>query len=317
MSETENRTASEAAESETVEMPDVRELKTDDLVSLIDDGTVPDSEPEAEPEEPTEQPEEETEAEEVEEPEEAEEATEEPTETPDALKDEPDENQVRLTEAQATAKHFESVAGRVSGKLGYVEQQKKSLENQVAQLQQQLQASQQPKGEAPEFTEQWQQSATQAAPAQQPAVDQNAIYHSANAVKQSLADFAQANPEIAPVKDGTQVLDEAFAKEIQARGTDILNLAQSGDALGAQQASHHIYAEAWSKVQRDRAVTARQEMERRKVDQAEKFKKNKRAQASASTAGKRASPPKRRVSSVKDLSNDDLAKLVESRAGLE
>ena len=138
-------------------------------------------------------------------------------------------------------------------------------------------------------------------------MDQNAVFYSANAIRQALADFSNENPGIMTEQHGQPVVDPDFLKEIESRSADILNLAQSGDALTAHNMSRHIYAEAFSKVQRDRARAASaQAAERRTADQAASLKKKKRAQASAGVSSKRASPPSKKINGPADMTTAQL-----------
>jgi len=327
MSETEQGTAEEV-EPSTVPLSDA---SNDDLADLINSGSLsPDreEEPDLGEDPPQQDP---LADEDTNDEEEVQEDTDEVEAEPDALSDEgkaeeeaepePDEHQLRLNEAEATAKHFETVAGRLGGKLGFIENQNKTLSEQVRQLSSVVQRLQggQSNGEAPEFTEQWDRTA-QAPPAQtpqKPSVDQNAVYHSANAVRQALADFSNSNPDVMTEQDGKSIVDPGFVEEIRVRYDELLNLAQSGDAMTAQASSAYIYAEALSKVKRDRAVAARQEMERRRADQAASLKQKKRAQASAGTSTKRASPRARTIRSPSDLTDAELKRAINSRAGLD
>jgi hypothetical protein len=286
---------------------DPSELSKEDLTELINTGELPEPTPDeqADSQESDEQADADQEAEpetdDAEQPPAADEADDEQAE------EVVDPQQARLDEAIARARHFETVAGRLGGKIGFLERQNQQQQQQILQL------SQASARDADGFDTQQQMSQPAIQP--QPSTDPNAMYLSQQAVSSQFANFAQRNPGIVDPK-GPQGVNMEFAQQLASRAEELQMLSQSGNALEAAAQAEQIYSETFSQVLRDRAIRVREDAERRSADQAEALKKKKRAQASAAASAKPATP-KRQPRTVKELSKDQLKQLIDSRTGLD
>ena len=274
--------------------------------------------------EPPDEPEEDTaEAEVSEEEESEEEAAEEetpPTEPVDEGQeedpepDEPNVQEARAEEMAARAKHFESVAGRMSGKLGHMGQQYKQLQDEVATLRQAVQDGVQPEPSAL-YEEPAHQPQAALPPA--PTVDPNALWASRSAATKAVSDFEQSTPEVWVEVEGKRVVDPKFVELATARQQELAGYAGSGDAAFAESETRAFLREVWSEVEVSRAQARREDAERRTADQSKRVRGKKLAQASAGVSSRSAAPSRRRVTSIKKLKDDELGSLIDSRAGLD
>lgn len=289
-------------------------LSREDLSKLIDgvaDEPAPTEEPKAEePAEPAETPEPEEPAEDPDEDPKPQPVDKEPAPAapPDTVL-----MQARLDEALARAKQMESVAGRHAGELGYIKRQNQTLMDQISRLTESIRRGQ--------VVDDPQDQPIPQRHVAEATVDPNAAYLSAKAVEESYLGFISRHPSAMVDQDsnGTKVrvLDPLLANEILKRREDLLALRGSGHAPEASTLTEQILAEAWSNVEVQRAAQRVQEVERRSADQSNIRLKNKKAQAAAGVSSRSAAPAPRKVSSFRDLKNDELKALIDSRAGLE
>jgi len=175
------------------------------------DFTPPEPEPEPVPETPAEP-----------EPEAPTEPTPEPTPEPEA---DPEAEKFRLLseELEARAKHWESVAGRNAGELGFIKSQLKAI--QAAQIQAQS---------GDYVPSEPQPGSTQAAPGR----DGLAEWAVQQAVQQAVGGFEASHPDVTEIQD-------KMVEYIKASGYDMQNVLGLSNPIDAQREMHRALEEAY------------------------------------------------------------------------
>jgi len=238
------------------------------------------------------------------------------TQEQDDPEPEPDLDALRQEELEARARHFEAVAGRHAGRLGFLEQQNKQFQEQIGKMNAALTAPRPtddtgyPTGydSVPNVT------ATEPLRTQP---DPNAQFLSQQAVVGSLQSFMQAQGISYTQNNGESTWSSPeFAEALAERAEELKAIALSGDAQSAAHQASLVASESLAQANMKTATKRRQEAEAKRADQAERLKKNKRAQSAASQSS-RPVARKRNPSSLKEIGTKDLRRLVDSRSGLD
>jgi len=190
------------------------------------------------------------------------EPVEEPTEqvaAPDTDEPAPElsiEDQIRKTlidEAEARAKHFESVAGRNAGELGFVRKQLEALRQQLA-------AASQP---AAPTVDEYGAEVTQAQAPQQPtprALDAISSWAVSQAVRNSAAEFQSQHQDFSE-------LSSDISQYLKDKQYDASSLLESNDPLYAAREATRALDEAYWHARGQHQARVRAQLEEKRADQ--------------------------------------------------
>lgn len=255
--------------------------KGDEFVPPATEGEpTPPVEPEPEPEaEPT--PEPEAPAEE-----------EAPSETP---AEDPEAERLRLIseEMEARAKHWESVAGKHAGELGYIKQQLKAIQAAQAQSQQ---------GE--EYVEPQETPRPAPEPQRRDGLAEWAVQQ---AFQQAVTGFEHSHPDVADI--GDKMVDY-----LSATGYDMKTALAMGDPIEAQQEIARALNEAYWHTKAEVNAARRAELTAKREAVQTQAATNK-MKASVSATGS-SPPPKPKAKTVDEMTDDELAaEMVKAQGG--
>lgn len=224
----------------------------------------------------------------------AEEQPGEPTDESQAEIDPLEEIRTRLEIAEAEAKRFEQLLGRKTGYEGHLKNKVRELEAENQKLRQKLDS-----GYSEDVSEDDPPARRSTA---KDSVVAWAVQQAVNSAGQQFGAAHQGEPEI---------LSEV-QRRLQESGQDVSHILESDDPVYAMQEATNLLERVYLEAKRDHLVKQRDEQEKRRVDQAERLKKKKRA-ASVSTSGGTDSAPKPKPDfDPSKASLDELRKLIEA-----
>lgn len=300
---------------ETLPEPDYASMSMDDLAALANaPGVNPlGEEDEAEAVEASdESDDQEEETVEAAEAEDASEEAEQESESTDAPAEDDDLEMLRaelaaarttMEEERALREHFETVAGRHGGKLGYLEQEIAALKARVAEA-----SATDEYGEPTRHTRDTRledgSSGRQ--------MDNKLLFDIA--IQQGIAAWQANNPKaVVTDESGKQTLDpEVFAAiERNAKSPIYSEALSSGDPLRTRDALVSLLDVASKHVEAQRAQAKIEEMRKRRADQANTLRDKKRVAASAKSGTARAAPRRKPVD-LNSMPLDELRKLADA-----
>lgn len=265
-----------AAESE----PDYSSLPVEDLDKILS-GEMPDLSPPAPEkeekvvEEPEAEPEQEAPAEE--------EAKEE--EPKEEEKPEVDSKDLMIQELEARVKHFESLAGRNAGELGFVKQQLRKLQESQHTA---------PREEEAEYVE----PDSRPAPSREPkSRDEVVAWAVSQAVQQAAGEFATSHSDAGELQEAMQ----AYLSDTGYNPKDVFDLE---NPIAAARETKRALEEAYWHAKATRASTMRKEAETRRAAQIPQMEKAKRKAAISGSGA--APPPKPKPKTYADMTVDEL-----------
>jgi len=167
------------------------------------------------------------------------------------------EEQIRKTlvdEAEARAKHFESVAGRNAGELGFVKKQLTELQQQLAAALQPTPAtSDDPYAETP--------APVARQPTQSPRQpDQISLWATTQAVKSAASEFYSAHADCSE-------LSSAMSQYLTDKQYDAASLLESNDPVYAARETARALDEAYWHARGQHQATVRTQLEAKRADQ--------------------------------------------------
>lgn len=199
---------------------------------------------------------------------------------------EPDTKDLLIQELEARVKHFESLAGRNAGELGFVKQQLRKLQE----------AQQRRPTEEDTFESEPEQE-RRPVQRREPTRDDVAAWAVSQAVSQALAEFGRQHPDAAE-------LQEAIGAYLKQSGYDPKDILESDSPVEAAKQTLSVLEGAYWHAKAEVKAKARQEAETRRTAQIPQVEKAKR-KAVISGAGA-APPPKPKPKAFEDMSVDEL-----------
>lgn len=238
----------------------------------------------------------------------------EPSETVESL----DQEILRLSleEARAENSRLNSLVGAHGGEIGYLRKQVKALEDRPSA------APAAPEAD-PYQDDQPAASAlpSPAAPAPQRRSDPVTTYAVGQAVQSATSAFTQQHLDIFQhdadgkvVQNGGQwLLEPDFQTALTEAQGKLSSILDTDDPMYAGQASQQVLETAYWKFTRNRAVTRRTELERRRADMAGKLKADKRAAAVTGSAGPPLATPEPKT--LSQMPTEELDKILDREFG--
>ena len=201
--------------------------------------------------------------------------------------------EARVEELQAQVKHFESLAGRNGGEVGWLRNQLKSLEARMAQ---------------PATASDDLEPPPPAPHPQRPLHDPALTWAVQQAASQSGAQFISRHQDLQEL--GGQ---EAIGKILQEAGYDASVILESGDPSHAAQETTRALEMAYWQLKNRHVSSVRSDLEKRRADQLSRLKDAKRM--SAPSASGAAPTPKPVVQPMSEWSLKDLEKELKRLTG--
>ena len=296
--------------SEPQAVPELQDMTIEQIEEMFakGDGFIeePDETTEPEPveDEPTEaEPVQEVEAESDDTPEDAPAEAESSESEDEKPEDIPDPVQLAIEEAEARAKHFESIAGRTTGELGY-------LRKRVKELEQVRVAAPPPAPSEEDYTAEQYADERPKPPTQAPAGNQSSVatYVVGLAVNNAANEFKAQHPDLDELADGVK-------EYLSSEGGLADVLSMDDPVLAAQEVTKILNAAYW-KAKADHTATRRIDAEKRRADQLSALEQRKKSASSTSSGSVPA--PKPKPKSYDDMSVEELeAELTRQHKGLQ
>lgn len=262
-------------------MADPEDMTLEELEKALDQGGLPQPEPiepeaSEEPAEPTPAPVET----------EAAPAQEAPAEPKAEEVTDQDILEARLAEYESRSKHFEQVAGKHAGEVGFLKQQ-------LAELRQRLMATQ-----ASEDAGLYQPEPSQRPePTPAPKSDAVASWAVAQAAQQAVAEFVGTHPDYPTIKDD-------IAAYLQQTGYDAAPILAAQDPLFAARETKRMLEESYWHIRAQKDAARKAELTTKRAEQ--KAAQVAAKQAASPSGSGATPPPKPKEKSVSDMSLDEL-----------
>lgn len=264
--------------------PDYDSMSLEELDRLMSGGEPAPKEPA-----PTDEPASETEPVAEEPTSETEPVAEEEPEKEDEPEPEPDPRDLIIQELEARVKHFESLAGRNAGELGFVKQQLRKLNEAHKQTVRSdddtFDADSEPEPER------------RTAPRRERSRDDVATWAVSQAVQQAVNDFGRQHPDVAEMQ-------EAIGAYLKQSGYDPSAVLESDSPVEAAKETRRVLEEAYWHSKASTASERRKAAETKRAAQIPQLEKAKRKAAISGTGG--APPPKPQPKTYEQMTLEEL-----------
>jgi hypothetical protein len=214
-----------------------------------------------------------------------------------------DELRAQLEAERAERKHFETVAGRNAGRLGYLERQNREV---LDRLESMSRRGDDPDDEEPDRR-------PRHAPRTAPVDNRLAQHLVQREIKDAVSETVRGHEKLIG-EGGTYA--KPFREALQRRMPEINEIVGSNDPLYVGQEIRHILVEAVSEIVRDDTRRRSDDVARKRADQGTSIRHKKIASASAAP-GRAAASTQQKARSPSELKTEDLRALINSRAGLD
>ena len=192
-----------------------------------------------------------------------------------------------IQELEARVKHFESLAGRNAGELGFVKQQLRKLQE----------AQRAPRAEEDTFDAEPEPERRPVQRREPSGRDDVAAWAVSQAVTQAVAEFGRQHPDVAEMQ-------EAIGAYLTQSGYDPKQVLESDSPVEAAKETVRVLDSAYWHAKAEATAKKRQELQAKRAAQFPQAEKAKRKAAISGTGN--APPPKPQPKSFEDMSLEEL-----------